>query len=101
MYGLIGKFKSQPGTRERLIALLLDGVQGMPGCHSYVVAKDPKDADVIWITEVWDSEASHRASLELESVKAAIRQAMPLIAGMESIATTEPVGGHGLAPVVR
>jgi quinol monooxygenase YgiN len=96
MYGLIGKFTAQPGSRDRLISLLLDGVQSMPGCHSYVVAKDPKDADVIWITEVWDDESSHRASLELESVQAAIRQAMPLIAGMESVATTEPVGGHGL-----
>ena len=32
----------------------------MPGCLSYVVAKDPADENAIWITEVWDSQASHK-----------------------------------------
>ena len=52
MYGLIGKMKAVPGKRDALIAVLLDGVSGMPGCLSYVVAQDPADPDGIWITEV-------------------------------------------------
>ena len=67
----------------------------MPGCLSYVVAKDPADPDGIWITEVWDSEASHKASLELPAVQAVIAKARPLIAGFESGTVTEPVGGLG------
>ena len=59
MYGLIGKMTAKPGQRDALIAVLLEGVAGMPGCLSYVVAKDPADADAIWITEAWDSQASH------------------------------------------
>ena len=59
MYGLIGKMKVTPGQRDALIALLLGGVSDMPGCLSYVVAQDPADADIVWITEVWDSQASH------------------------------------------
>ena len=96
MYGLIGKMKAQPGQRDALAAILLEGVSGMPGCLSYVIANDPADPDLLWITEVWDSADSHRASLSLPSVQAAIAKGRPLIAGMEAVTTTEPVGGHGL-----
>lgn len=98
MYGLIGKMTTQPGQRDALIAILLEGVSGMPGCLSYVVAQDPADADAIWITEVWETEARHAASLELPSVQEAITRGRPLIGGMGPHIVTEPVGGHGLAP---
>ena len=97
MYGLIGKMRSIPGQRDALVSILLEGVAGMPGCLSYVVASDPADADVLWITEVWDEQASHKASLSLPSVQAAIAQGRPLIAGFEQHIETVPVGGHGLS----
>jgi quinol monooxygenase YgiN len=96
MYGLIGKFKAQPGQRDALIGAMLDDDSVIPGCHSFVVARDPTDADTVWITEVWDSQASHKASLELPSVKASIARAMPLIASFDQHVETEPVGGIGL-----
>ncbi|WP_408951415.1 putative quinol monooxygenase [Lysobacter sp. Hz 25] len=96
MYGLIGKMKAAAGQRDALIAILLDGIDAMPGCLSYVVARDPKDADAIWISEVWDSQGSHRASLALPSVQAAIAKAKPIIASFDEYHETEPVGGHGL-----
>jgi quinol monooxygenase YgiN len=96
MYGLIGKMKAVPGQRDALIAILLEDVGQMPGCHSYVVAEDPKEADAIWITEVWDSQESHRASLSLPSVQRAIARAKPIIAGFDQSFETRPVGGHGL-----
>lgn len=99
MYGLIGKMTAKPGQREALVALLLEDVGAMLGCLSYVVARDPKDDEAIWITEVWSSRDSHRASLELPAVKQAIARAMPLIAGFDSHQETLPVGGHGLAGV--
>lgn len=97
MYGLIGKMVAASGKRDELIELLLAGTREMPGCLSYIVAKDDADPNGIWITEVWDSEASHRASLSLPSVQAAIAQGRPLIAGFAERFTTEPVGGAGLA----
>lgn len=99
MYGLIGKMTAVAGKRDELISILLEGVAGMPGCLSYVVAKDPADADAIWITEVWDSEESHKASLSLPSVRQAIARGKPLIAGFSNSTVTEPVGGHGLTSV--
>lgn len=96
MYGLIGKMRAVEGQRDALVAILLDGVSGMPGCLSYVVAQDPADADAIWVTEVWDSQDSHKASLSLPSVQDAISRGRPLIAGFDQHIETAPVGGHGL-----
>lgn len=98
MYGLIGKMLAKPGQRDALIGFLTAGTGGMPGCLSYIVAADAKDADAIWITEVWDSAASHAASLKLASVQATIAKARPLIAGFGERFETTPVGGVGLSP---
>lgn len=96
MHGLIGKMKAAPGQRDALIAILLEGIGDMPGCISYVVARDPQDPDAIWITEVWDSAESHKASLAIPAVQAAITRARPLIAGFEQHVQTAPVGGVGI-----
>lgn len=96
LYGLIGKVKVVPGEREPLISILIEGLSDMPGCLSYIVAKDASDADAIWVTEVWDSKASHEASLSLPSVQKAIARGKPLIAGFGERFETEPVGGYGL-----
>ena len=96
MYGLIGKVTAVAGKRDALIAAMIGGSESMPGCLSYVVAKDPTEPETIWVTEVWDSRESHRASLKIESVKAVIGKAMPLIAEFGLSVETEVVGGHGL-----
>lgn len=100
MYGLIGKMIAAPGQRDALLAILRENVGQMPGCFSYVIATDPADANAIWITEVWDSEASHKASLSLPAVKSAITRAKPLIANFGEHFVTAPVGGHGLPNAV-
>lgn len=99
VYGLIGKTTASAGQRDALAAILLEGLRDMPGCLSYVVASDPADADALWITEVWDEQESHDASLLLASVKAAITRGRPMIAGFGPSTTTTPIGGHGLVPV--
>jgi quinol monooxygenase YgiN len=96
MYGLIGKLNAVPGQRDELVAILLEGTQGMPGCLSYVIASDPADGNALWITEVWDSQASHQASLSLPAVQAAIAKGRAMIAGFGSRVETVPLGGHGI-----
>ena len=96
LYGLIGKMKAVPGQRDTLVAAILEGSKTMPGCLSYIVAKDADDTDAIWITEVWDSEASHDASLQLPAVQASIAKARDFVASMETGVVTVPVGGIGL-----
>ena len=96
MYGLIGKMTAVPGQRDALAAILLDGTQAMPGCLSYVIARDPADENALWITEVWDSQGSHKASLALPSVQAAIAKGRPLIGGFSNRVETVPIGGYGI-----
>lgn len=96
MYGLIGKMTAADGQRDTLSAILLEGLQNMPGNLSYIVANDPVDANTLWITEAWTDKDAHAASLTLPSVQAAIAKGRPMIAGMERIAETNPVGGVGL-----
>lgn len=97
MYGLIGKMKIAEGKRDELVKILLEGTDKMPGCLSYIIANDPADPNAIWITEVWDSKASHEASLKLPSVQAAIAKGRPMITGFGERFETEPIGGYGLA----
>ena len=84
-------------SERRLASDLIRWCADMPGCLSYIVAKDPADENTLWITEVWDNQASHQGSLSLPAVQQAIAQAKPLIAGFGEHIVTEPVGGYGLA----
>jgi quinol monooxygenase YgiN len=95
MYGLIAKLTAVSGRRDKLIKILEEGTRNMPGCRSYIVAKDAAEENVIWVTEIWDSESSHQASLSLPAVKDTVAQAKPLVAGFEKVAVTNPVGGVG------
>ena len=96
MYGIIGKMIAHDSKRDELIAILLGGTKDMPGCLSYIISKDLSDENALWITEVWESQESHQASLSLESVQRAITNGKPLIAGFGERYETSPVGGHGL-----
>jgi quinol monooxygenase YgiN len=96
MYGLIGRMLAIAGKREELLAIMVSGNGPMDGCRSYVIARDPASDDGIWITEVWDSQDQHMASLHLPHVQATIAKARPLIAGFAERFETEPSGGIGI-----
>ena len=97
-YGLFGKLVTKSGERDAVVAILhrnLDALRSA-GCLLYLINHDPEDENVIWVTEVWDSAASHAASLELPSVKEAIAEAMPLLTGEFDQIELSVVGGLGL-----
>jgi quinol monooxygenase YgiN len=81
MFMLHGRLAARPGRRDELLAILSEGDtdERMPGCRLYLVAVDDTDTDGVWVTEVWESEAAHAASLELDRVKAQISRAMPIL----------------------
>src|SRR6185437_12955569 len=72
MWGMIAKVTLLPGKRDEMIGILKESAADLPGCSSYVVAKDAAEENTLWVTEVWDSMASHDASLSLPRVKNAI-----------------------------
>ena len=88
MYGMIAKITAMAGKREDLIEVLTKSTSHMPGCFSYIVAKDSRDANVVWV--------SHEASFSLPEVKSAISQAKSLVAAFERVAITSPVQEMGL-----
>lgn len=91
MYGLIAQILTAPENREAVIGYLLDGSKAMPGCVSYVVAKDAGRDDALWVTELWTDKQSHQGSLSLPQVQQAIAKARPLITGFGTRAETSPV----------
>jgi quinol monooxygenase YgiN len=85
-----------PGTWGKMVSILKHSAADMPGCLSYVVAEDSADENVLWVTEVWDSQGSHDASLLLPAVKNAIPQAKQIVTKFEKIAVTNLLWGVGL-----
>lgn len=91
LYGVIGQMKVAEGKRDEVVEVLLSGTRNMPGNLAYLIAKDNSDPNSIWITEVWESQADHTASLQLPSVQEAIAKARPHIAGFGTRVETTPV----------
>lgn len=96
-YGYIGSMKTQPGHRDDVVSILLDGVDDLraEGCDSYIVSVSDVDDDRIWVFEVWQSKEHHAASLQLPGTKAAIAKAMPMLTGEFSSQELNVVGGLG------
>ena len=96
MYGLIVKLTAAPNRRDDLITMLGgDDSHTIPGCLSFIVAEDTTDPDILWVTEVWESQAAHEASLAAPAADSKsedrFKDAGNLILGHQKVATTAPV----------
>jgi quinol monooxygenase YgiN len=98
-YGYLGSMRTKAGHRDEVVALLLRDVEALrpAGCRLYVVSLSDTDPDVIWVSEVWESQEHHDASLQLPTAKAAIAEAMPLLTGDFTRQETTVVGGLGVS----
>lgn len=98
MFGYINAIGTRSGKRDEVVAILLEGVEGLRavGCLQYTVAVDPGDEVTIRVSEVWESEEAHAASLQLPETKEAIARAMPMLSGEFEAVATEVRGGLGL-----
>ena len=91
-YGLHNKLDAKNGKAEELAKLLLEAskvVSKAKGCCMYMVSREEKTLDSIWVTEVWDTKEDHDDSLKIPEVREVISKAMPILAGM-------PEGGQQL-----
>lgn len=98
-YGYIGSMRVRDGCRDDVISILLSGADGLraAGCQLYAVCTAPGDADIIWVTEIWESAERHEASLQLPETKAAIATAMPMLTGEFTRQELTVVGGLGVS----
>lgn len=99
-YGLHGNLKATPGKGAELAAILLQASQLVAtakGCQLYYISRTTDAPDTIWITEVWDSQADHDASLQVPGVRELIGQAMPILAAPPQAGQIlEVLGGFGV-----
>ena len=72
------------------------GVEQLDGCGLYVVNTSLSEPDVVWVTEMWDSEEEHRVSLSLPGMPELIQETLPLLAGPPEQIRLTPLGGKGL-----
>ena len=84
----VGTLETKPGQRDSVVAILVRPMAGMKeaGCLLYEVGINDAAPDTVFVCELWESPEAHRASLGLDSVQAAITEAMPLLSG--------EMGGH-------
>jgi quinol monooxygenase YgiN len=100
LFSMYGKLVAQPGKRDALVEKMLRAAELMKsvsGCLLYVVNTSVEEPDAVWITEIWQDEASHGASLSMPGVRDLIMETMPLVAGSPEGTRIKPVGGKGLA----
>lgn len=92
-FATVGSLGTIPGKRDELVALLTRSSPELAeiGCLLYEVGISADEPDTVFVAELWESEAAHRASLELASVQAAIAEARPLLSGA--------MGGQGFEVV--
>jgi len=80
---------------ERLLAAA-DDLRGDPGCMLYLINREVSKPDVIWVTELWRSQADLDASLEKIRGSDDVAAVMSLVDGWEMI-ELELLGGKGPA----
>ena len=96
MWGMIVRITTVGRKRDEMVSKLRTAATEMPGCLSYVVAKDTSHEDVLWVTEIWESQAKHEASLVLPQVRMAMAHVRPLVSRFERVAVTEPIWWPGM-----
>src|SRR5690554_1582198 len=79
----VGTLGVKPGSLDTVVQILTrpNSELASAGCLLYEVGTSPEQPDTVYVTELWESAEAHRASLELDSVRTAIREAMPHLTG--------------------
>ncbi|MED1205327.1 putative quinol monooxygenase [Heyndrickxia acidicola] len=97
-FGMMVRFIVKEGKRDTFLHILLGAARSMEElkeCEMYMVSSSNDDPDSVFVYEIWSDEKAHQASLELESTQELIKQAQPLLSGVERAGTFTPEGGKG------
>jgi len=80
---------------DRLLAAA-EALRGDPGCMLYLINREAGRPDVVWVTELWRSQADLDASLEMIRGSNDVAEVMSLVDDWEMI-ELELLGGKGPA----
>jgi quinol monooxygenase YgiN len=73
----------------------------MPRSLSYIVAKDSAVENSVWVTEAWESQASHDAPPSLRQVQETVPHAQLIVAHFEKFRHHNPSVGHANRALTR
>lgn len=71
MFVLQSKIQARPGKRDGLVAKFLEAAElqrSNPACALTYVGVSPSSEEEVWLTEVWRSEADHKAATQSPEV---------------------------------
>jgi quinol monooxygenase YgiN len=90
-----GKAEAHAGRGQKLAEVLLAAaaeLESDPGCLLYLINRQAGEPDLIWVTELWRSQADLDASLERIRGSDSVAAAMALVEDWQMI-ELEQLGG--------
>ncbi|MCI3245776.1 MULTISPECIES: putative quinol monooxygenase [Streptomyces] len=97
-YGFSATLTAKPGMGDRLVDLLLTGLnEGNPGasefCVVYLVSRSASNPDVVHVAEGWTSRQDHHRIFAGEAAQAIVAQIGALLARESEYTDHVPVRG--------
>jgi quinol monooxygenase YgiN len=92
-----GKTRARPGHGEELARHLLaaaDELRDDAGCELYLINRQADDPDVVWVTELWRSQADLDAALARIRGTDGVAEVMQLVEDWQMI-ELDLLGGKG------
>jgi quinol monooxygenase YgiN len=93
-YGKAVAKRSKGGELADVLLAAAAELESDPGCELYLIHRQSDEPDVIWVTELWRSQADLDASLEQVRGSDRAAAAMALVDGWEMI-ELDLLGGKG------
>jgi len=98
-YALLNRLTAKPGQRARVVEILLESgrlFDDNPGCHLYLVSESAQEPEVVWVVDLWTSEAEHAAALQAPELRPFMEAVLPLLECPPVQVEVHPAGGKGL-----
>lgn len=98
------KLTARAGDGDALARLMLAvaaSLESTAGCELYLINRAASEPDVVWVTELWRSQAELDASLaalQTDGGRAQLAEVMALLTGPPERIDLEPLGGVGHPP---
>jgi quinol monooxygenase YgiN len=98
-HALINRLTAKPGQRAQVVEILAESgrlFDDNDACLLYLVSESEDDPNVIWVVDLWTTEAAHTEALKAPALRPFVERAMPLLEGMPEQIKIRPVGGKGV-----
>jgi len=93
------KIPAAPGKGNELAAAMefaLENVRHESGTRYYILHADASNPDVLWMYELYDSQADLDAHMGSDWFKELTGKIMPLVGGAPEFHSLRPLGGKGI-----